>query len=60
MNILPIPALDGGHVLFILYEIITRRKPSQRFLEKVQVIGMMFLIFILFYANLNDLFRALF
>ncbi len=60
MNILPIPALDGGHVLFLLYEVITRRKPSQRFMENAQLIGMVFLFSLLIYANLNDLFRALF
>ncbi|MDR1729923.1 MAG: RIP metalloprotease RseP [Prevotellaceae bacterium] len=60
MNILPIPALDGGHVLFLLYEVITRRKPSQRFMEMAQMAGMVFLLTLLVYANLNDLFRALF
>jgi regulator of sigma E protease len=60
MNILPIPALDGGHVLFVLYEIITRRKPSQRFMENAQIIGMIFLISLLIYANMNDVFRLLF
>ena len=60
MNILPIPALDGGHMLFVLYEIITRRKPSRRFMETAQIIGMVFLFSLLVYANLNDLFRMLF
>jgi len=60
MNILPIPALDGGHVLFLLYEVITRRKPSQRVMEVAQMAGMVFLLTLLVYANLNDLFRALF
>jgi len=59
MNILPIPALDGGHVLFLLYEVVTRRKPSQRFMEVAQMAGMVFLITLLIYANLNDLFRFL-
>ena len=60
MNILPIPALDGGHVLFLLYEVITRRKPSDRFMEVAQIVGMVFLFSLLIYANLNDLFRMLF
>jgi regulator of sigma E protease len=60
MNILPIPALDGGHVLFLLYEVITRRKPSDRFMEVAQVTGMIFLISLLIYANMNDVFRWLF
>jgi len=57
MNILPIPALDGGHVLFTLYEIITRRKPSEKFLEYAQMIGMAFLFLLLIYANFNDIYR---
>lgn len=59
MNILPIPALDGGHVLFLLYEIITRRKPSEKVLEYAQVAGMCFLIFLLLYANGADIVRAI-
>lgn len=57
MNILPIPALDGGHVLFTLYEIITRRKPSEKFLERAQMIGMALLFALLIYANANDIYR---
>lgn len=57
MNILPIPALDGGYVLMILYELITGRKPSDKFLEKVIPIGFFLLIGLLLYANLNDVFR---
>ncbi|MFZ4455839.1 MAG: RIP metalloprotease RseP [Bacteroidales bacterium] len=60
MNILPIPALDGGHVLFVLYEIITRRKPSEKFLEYAQMVGMFLLFGLLLFANGNDLFRFLF
>ncbi len=60
MNILPIPALDGGHVMFLLYEVITRRKPSDKFLEYAQIIGMLLLFGILIYANGNDLFRFIF
>lgn len=55
MNILPIPALDGGHVLFLLYEIITRRKPNDKFLEWAQIIGMLILLLLLLYANANDI-----
>lgn len=57
MNILPIPALDGGHVLFLLYEIIFRRKPGDKFLERAQMIGMTLLIAILLWANGNDIYR---
>lgn len=57
MNILPIPALDGGHVLFLLYEIITRRKPSDKFLLRAQYIGMAILFLLMFVANLNDILR---
>jgi len=57
MNILPIPALDGGHVLFILFEIITGRKPSDKFLEHAQIAGMVLLIGLLLWANGNDIFR---
>lgn len=60
MNILPIPALDGGHVLFTLYEIVTRRKPGDKFLEYAQMAGMAFLLLLLVYANGNDLYRFLF
>jgi regulator of sigma E protease len=54
MNLLPIPALDGGHVLFTLYEMITRRKPSEKFLEYAQIVGMVLLFGLLLYANFND------
>jgi regulator of sigma E protease len=57
MNILPIPALDGGHVLFVLYEIITGRKPSDKFLEHAQVVGMVLLLGLLIFANGNDILR---
>ena len=59
MNILPIPALDGGHVLFTLYEIVTRRKPSEKFLGYAQMVGMAFLFLLLIYANFNDIYRFL-
>lgn len=60
MNILPIPALDGGHVLFLLYEIIARRKPSDKFMEYAQVVGMFLLLALLIWANFNDVMRFLF
>ena len=59
MNLLPIPALDGGHVAFLLWEVITRRKPSDKFLERAQVAGMFFLLALLIYANFNDIYRFL-
>ncbi|HOK60444.1 MAG: RIP metalloprotease RseP [Tenuifilum sp.] len=55
MNILPIPALDGGHVMFLLYEIITGRKPGDKFLEYAQLVGMAILLALLLYANINDI-----
>lgn len=57
MNILPIPALDGGHVMFLLYEMITGRKPSDKVLEYAQVTGMIILLALLIYANGNDIIR---
>ncbi|NDW11761.1 RIP metalloprotease RseP [Bacteroides sp. 214] len=60
MNILPIPALDGGHVLFLLYEIVARRKPSDKFMEYAQVTGMLLLFGLLIWANFNDVLRFLF
>ena len=54
MNLLPIPALDGGHVLFTLYEMITGRKPSDKFLEYAQIVGMVLLFGLMIYANAND------
>lgn len=59
MNILPIPALDGGHVLFLLYEMITRRKPSEKFLIWAEYIGFGILILLMLVANLNDVLRWL-
>ena len=60
MNILPIPALDGGHVTFLLYEMVTGRKPSDKFLETAQMIGFLILIALLLFANGNDLYKWLF
>jgi regulator of sigma E protease len=59
MNILPIPALDGGHVMFLLFEVITGRKPSDKFLEYAQIAGMILLLALLLYANGNDVLRMI-
>jgi len=59
LNVLPIPALDGGHVLFLLYEIIFRRKPSDKFLEYAQVVGMILLFGLLIWANANDVVKLI-
>jgi regulator of sigma E protease len=58
MNVLPIPALDGGHILFLLYEMITRKKLSQEFMIRMQKIGLFILLLLLLYANGMDIFRA--
>jgi len=55
MNVLPIPALDGGHVMFLLFELITGRKPGDKFMEYAQIVGMILLLSLLLYANLNDI-----
>ena len=60
MNILPIPALDGGHLMFLLFEMITGRKPSDKFMERVQIIGMVILFALMIYANFNDIIRFFF
>jgi regulator of sigma E protease len=57
MNVLPIPALDGGHVMFLLYEMVTRRKPSEKFMEYAQIVGMVIILGLLVYANTNDILR---
>jgi regulator of sigma E protease len=59
MNILPIPALDGGHVMFLIYEVVTGRKPSDKFLEYAQVTGMIILLALLIFANGNDILRLI-
>ena len=59
MNILPIPALDGGHVMFLLFEVITGRKPSDKFLEYAQIAGMILLLALLIFANGNDILRLI-
>jgi len=60
MNILPIPALDGGHVMFLLYEMVSGRKPSDKFLEYAQMTGFFILIALLLFANGNDVYKWLF
>lgn len=57
INLLPIPALDGGHIIFTLYEMITGRKPSDKFMEYAQMVGMIFLLLIMFLAFGNDILR---
>ena len=59
MNLLPIPALDGGHVMFLLYEIISGKKPSDKFLENAQLVGFVLLITLLLFANGNDIYKAI-
>ena len=59
MNLIPIPGLDGGHVMFLLWEVITRRKVSEKVLEYAQYAGMLFLILLLVYANGADIVRSL-
>ena len=59
MNLLPIPALDGGHVMFLLYEIVSGKKPSDKFLERAQMVGFVLLITLLLFANGTDIYKAL-
>ncbi len=59
LNLLPIPGLDGGHVMFTLYEMITGRKPSDKFLEKAQMVGLIILLLLVLYANGNDIFKLI-
>jgi len=59
MNILPIPALDGGHAVFILYEMVTGRLPNQKVLEYAQMVGMILLLGLVLFANLNDIYKFL-
>ena len=60
LNLLPIPALDGGHVMFLLYEMATGSKPSDKFMEYAQVTGFLILISLVIFANGNDIFKAIF
>lgn len=60
MNILPIPALDGGHVMFLIYEMIVGKAPGDKFLERAQTVGMILLLALLLYANGNDIYKLIF
>jgi len=60
LNLLPIPALDGGHVMFLLYEMVSNKKPSDKFLEYAQMVGFFILIALVLFANGNDIFKAIF
>ncbi len=60
MNILPIPGLDGGHVMFLIFEMVSGRKPNEKFMEYAQVAGMIILLALVAYANGMDIFRAIF
>ena len=57
LNLLPIPALDGGHAMFLIYEMISGRKPSDKFLERVQIIGFIILMTLVIFANGNDIYK---
>ncbi len=59
MNILPIPALDGGHVMFLLYEMVTRKQPNEKFMEIAQTVGMLLLLSLLLFANGNDIYKGI-
>jgi regulator of sigma E protease len=60
MNLLPIPALDGGHVMFLLYEVATGRKPSDKFMEIATMIGFILILSLVIFANGLDIFRSFF
>jgi regulator of sigma E protease len=59
LNILPIPAFDGGHMMFILYEMVSGRKPSDKFLERAQMLGLIIIVLLFVFANGNDIMRWL-
>ena len=59
LNLLPIPALDGGHVMFLLYEVVTQRKPNEKVMEYAQTLGIILLLGLVLYANGNDIFKLL-
>ncbi|TYA95640.1 site-2 protease family protein, partial [Seonamhaeicola marinus] len=58
LNLLPIPALDGGHVMFLLYEMVSGRKPGDKFMEYAQMVGFFILIALVLFANGNDIYKA--
>ena len=60
LNLLPIPALDGGHVMFLLYEMVSGKKPGDKFMEYAQMAGFFILIALVLFANGNDIFKAIF
>ncbi len=60
LNLLPIPALDGGHVMFLIYEMATGRKPTDKFLEYAQMVGFFLLLGLIIFANGNDIYKAVF
>ena len=60
MNVLPIPALDGGHVMFLLWEMVTGKKPNDKFMEYAQLFGFILLITLVLFANGNDIYRWIF
>ena len=60
LNLLPIPALDGGHVMFLLYEMVSGRKPSDKFMEYAQMVGFFLLLALILFANGNDIYKAIF
>ena len=57
LNVLPIPLLDGGHAVFLIYEMITGRKPSDKFIETVSIAGLAVLLLLVIYANGNDIYK---
>ena len=60
MNVLPITALDGGHVMFLLWEMVTGKKPNDKFMEYAQLFGFILLITLVLFANGNDIYRWIF
>ena len=59
LNLLPIPALDGGHVMFLLYEVVTQRKPNEKVMEYAQTLGIILLLGLVLYENGNDIFNCI-